>query len=666
MPLETLVDGYSFFVGTDATTLGPEGGLYHRDTRHLSSLAVDVVGATVTPIGETLDAANARTVTLATAGPSVNEMHDQNVPKHTELVVERRQSVHEGAGYAETVALSNHSASPTSLTVRVRFAVDFADLFEVRGFGSDVDRTVRTSVGDRSVTFRYDFETADGERVSRTSLVSFAAIPDDLSSTTATFSLRVGPQETAELPFAVRVGESGESAEASGASLPTRTPPVSIPAVETGDPQYDAVFERAAADLTALTTETPQGPVPLAGTPWFVTPFGRDALLTAHQTVGVAPELVEGTLRYFAAHRGRDDVASTGEQPGKLFHEIRHGELAARNRVPHTPYFGTVDATPLWVTLLAEACRWRGDDSLATELADALADALAWILRTSDDTTDDPFLYYGDDGVLDHNAWKDTADSVRFADGTVADRPLALAEVQGYAASALDEGATLLERLAAAEGVETETEHPLSTYRDRAAAIERAFDEEFWLPERSFYGLAKQGDGRIVDAVTSNVGHCLWTGTIPESRADSVASTFADGPLSSGWGVRTMSPDDAGYSPVSYHAGGVWPHDTSLVALGLSRYGYGDAAERLATDVLDATAHLAHDRLPELYCGFGDDRAPVEYPAACTPQAWAAGAPFAFLRASFDVSADGDGVSAGRTPARFAPRAVDVFGAVRS
>jgi glycogen debranching enzyme len=671
MPLETLVDGYSFFVRTTPDELGPQGGLYHRDTRYLSELAVDVAGMELTHIGETLDAPNERTVTLATAGPAVNEISDRNVPKHSEVVVQRRQSVREAEGYAETVVLQNHAATPRSVTLTVEFDADFADLFEVRGLGTDIDRDVRRTVDDRSVVLRYDYETADGESVTRATRLRFGRRPERLSETAAVFSARVSPQGRFELPF-VAVVDGGTSASESestpsaapdwsdgaAATLPTRTDPVSLPPVETGTDRYDAVFERARTDLVALTTETEHGPVPLAGTPWFVTPFGRDALLTAHQTLAVAPSLAAGTLRYFAANRGREDVPSRGEEPGKVFHEVRHGELADRRRVPHRPYFGTVDATPLWVTLLDETCRWRGSEALAEELADALADALAWTYRTSDAGADDPFLYYETDGVLDHHAWKDTADSVRFADGTVADGPLAVAEVQGYAARALDRGTALLDGLDA----DVETHLPTDAYRDRAREIERAFDEEFWLPHRTYYGLAKDGDGRIVDAVTSNVGHCLWTETVPDDRAGDVVETLVDGPSSTGWGLRTMSPTDAGYSPVSYHAGGVWPHDTSLVALGLSRYGRGDAAERLARNVLDAATRFEHERLPELYCGFDADRDPVEYPAACTPQAWAAGAPFAFLQAAFDLAPGDDGPTARRAPDLFAAETVETLG----
>jgi glycogen debranching enzyme len=683
--LETLIDGYTFLATAGPDELGDAGGLYHRDTRYLSTFAVDVADARLVPVGQTIDAANARTVTLATAGPAVNAIDEGRVPKHAELVVRREQSVHEGTGYAEVVAVDNHAATAMPVEVTVRFASDFADLFEVRGLDSGLDRELETAVEDRRVTNRYRYPRADGGSVERACTVRFGVEPDDLGPASATFAVEIDPQGRFELPVSATI--DGRRLEP--ATPPARTPPIDLPTVATGTSDYDAVFERAAADLTALATRTDYGAVALAGTPWFATPFGRDAVIAAHQVLPVAPALATGTLRYFAAHRGRTVAPDREEEPGKVFHEVRHGELADRELIPHTPYFGTVDATPLWVLLLADACRWRGDDAPARELADALADALGWIARASDAVADDPFVYYpATAGVLDHRAWKDTADSIRYADGEVAEGPLAVAEVQGYAAAALREGASLLERVTAAgngTGLDADGDGADATGRDvapdatgrdvapdagrsattvdavpspgacreRAAAIERAFDEAFWLPERSFYGVAKAGDGRIVDAVASNVGHCLWTGTVPDARADAVAETLVDGPLASGWGVRTMSPTAAGYSPVSYHAGGVWPHDTAFAALGLARYGYHEAAEQLGRAVLDAASHFDHRRLPELYCGFGDARDPVEYPAACTPQAWAAGAPFAFLRAAFDPEPTDDGVEIGRSSGLF-------------
>jgi glycogen debranching enzyme len=679
MPPETLIDGYTFLVTAESGEFGPRGGLFHRDTRYLSAFDVSVGERDLTQIGETLVGANERVRTAATTSPGVNAIDEGRVPKHAEVVVERRQSVHEGAGYVETVTVANHAAGPRSVDVTVSFDADFADLFEVRGLETGIDRTVERRSGERAAELAYSYEATDGAVVERTTTVRFDRAPGTLTPHEARFATEVAPQGTVDLTIAVVVdagpegdpdgspqgSQRSDTAERLASHTPEsirrpRDPPVTLPRVQTGRIDYDETFERAATDLTALTTATDHGPVALAGTPWFATPFGRDAILTAHQTLAVAPALAAGTLRYFAAHRGASTDATREEEPGKVFHELRHGELASTGRIPHTPYFGTVDATPLWVLLLAETCRWRDDDSLARELARPLAEALEWTRRASEQTSKDPFVYYAaDSGPLTHKAWKDTADSVRFADGEVATGELAVAEVQGYAAAALQRGGDLLEAVGRGELAPVDPD----TYRARGRRIERAFDREFWLPDRTCYALARDGAGRVADAVASNVGHCLWTGTIPEGRAAAVVETIVDGPLNSGWGLRTMSPADAGYSPVSYHAGGVWPHDTSLVALGLAKYGYGDAAEELAAGVLDAATHFRHHRLPELYCGFGPDRTPTTYPAACTPQAWAAGAPYAFLRAVFDArpAGDGEGVEVSREPSLFDESAAAAF-----
>lgn len=645
MPPTTLVDGRTYLVIPADATSGfanaDVGGLYHRDTRHLSALRLELADRDLVRIGETLERPFARTETFAPASSAVNRISERNVPKHTHLTVTRERQVCEDVGYVETVSVANHSPESRTVELAVSFDVDFADLFEVRGLASDIDREIATVVDDSIVRRQYTFE-CDGSGETYGTTMSFASEPQSLSEDRASFALEIGPGRTETISFTASLGEDPVTP---GETSP-RTPPIELPVITPEDDRLADVFRQAAADLAALTTETEHGPVPLAGTPWFVTPFGRDGMITALQVLPFTPALAEGTLRYFAANRGRESDRTREEAPGKVFHEIRHGELAAREEIPHTPYYGTIDATALWVLLLAETCEWRGSHELATDLGAALVAALDWICRTSDEGPDDPFLYYDAAGDLSHKAWKDTADSIRFADGTPAEPPLAVAEVQGYAEAALRRGAKLLSR------IDADVDH--EPYADHAREIRRRFDAEFWLPEQSYYAVAKNGDGRIVDSVTSNVGHCLWTETIPAERADDVIATLLDDSLAGGWGLRTLDADNPGYSPVSYHAGGVWPHDTSLVALGLAKYGRGDAAERLGRQVLSASTTFRNERLPELYCAFDRDRDPAAYPAACVPQAWAAGAPYAFLRAAFDLRPTDDGTATtGRSPDLF-------------
>lgn len=659
MSPRTLVDGYTYLVVPEGdrarTTTGDVGGLYHRDTRHLSQLDWTMADGSFRLLQSTLESPAALRELLAPVGTAVNDVSGESVPKHTPLVLTRETAVAEGTGCTQTLVVNNQRATSRTVELAVSFGADFADVFEVRGLDSGIDRDVDAAVTDGTVRSRYAYDHADGETTYETN-VSFSPPPAELTASRATFSVSVPPRGQTSVSVGVGVGDDVAPDAALGRR--ERRQPASVPALSASEDAHGAVLAQAADDLTALTTETAVGPVPLAGTPWFVAPFGRDALITAYQALPVAPELAAGTLRYLAARRGETTDAVTEEAPGKVLHEQRHGELATRERIPHTPYYGTVDATPLWVLLLAETCRWNGDRSLAADLRGALADAVEWVYRATHDGPADPFVYYdSSDHGLTHKAWKDTPDSIRHADGTPADRPLAVAEVQAYAAAALSAGGELLADVAETVG-DGDPARPPEEYRRRAAAVETAFDAEFWLPERSFYAVAKRHDGRTVDSVASNVGHCLWTGLVPDERAEAVVETLLD-ELTGGWGLRTMSAADAGYSPVSYHAGGVWPHDTALTALGLAEYGHEAAAERLGRHVLDAAAAFEDDRLPELYCGFGREDPPTPYPAACTPQAWAASAPFAILRASAGLDPGGDGTpTATRTTGLFTDAAV--------
>jgi glycogen debranching enzyme len=593
---------------------------------------------------------------LAPADTTINDISEGSVPKHSELVARRTTAVAERAGAVQRLVLSNHTPASTSHEVRVTFDVDFADLFEVRGFDSGLERDVVVDREAGAVTGTYEF-AHDGETSRYTTHVTTESDDVDVAVDGFDWSVTVPPQGTRTVALAVGL-DAALSATTPAELSAAADDPIDVDAVPTTVDDHGVVLEQAAADLTALTTETELGPVPLAGTPWFVTPFGRDALLTGYQTLPVAPALAVGTLRYFAKHQGASTDPVTEAEPGKIFHEQRNGELAARGLIPHAPYFGTVDATPLWVVLLAETCTWHDSLALAAELRQSLRDALEWIYRATDRGPDDAFIYYdSSDHGLTHKAWKDTADSIRTADGSPAERPLAVAEVQSYAIRALEDGAELLDRLDADDG--DRPPRPLDAYRTRASELQRQFDAEFWLPDAEFYGVAKTGGGDVVDSVTSNVGHCLWMGTIPADRVAAVADRLTDAALGGGWGLRTLSADEAGYSPVSYHAGGVWPHDTSLAALGLAAHGYGDAADDLAGRVLDAATSFPNQRLPELYCGFDRREPPATYPAACTPQAWGAGAPFAFLRASLGLEPDGSGgVEATRSSPVFPAAAV--------
>ncbi|WP_276270853.1 glycogen debranching N-terminal domain-containing protein [Haloarcula litorea] len=639
MTEEVLVDGHTFLVTDEAFALDGTGGLFHRDTRYLSDLSVSVEGTDLAPVGSTLQSPWRRRVTYADAASTVNKIDESEEQKHTTLALTRDQVVAEGLGLVERVHVTNHARSATTVQLSVDVDADFENLFEVRDLSTGIDREIERSAGDDRIGWRYDPADAGGAATT----VWFDRAPETLTSRGATCRLPLASQASETVTVAALPGGTDGPVEASlfdRAVEAAGGPELGVDAAALAGSRYGTLFERAVADLRALVTATDHGPVPLAGVPWFATVFGRDALLTAYNAVPVAPTLAAGTLRYLAAHQGTGEDPYREEAPGKIFHEIRQGELAERGEIPHTPYYGTVDATPLWLVVLDETRRWTGDESLVDDLWAAAQRAVDWLDRATDRGREDPFLYYreADSAGLVHKAWRDTERSVQFADGRPADAPLASAEVQGYVYDAY--------RRTAAMARERDQYADAREYERRAERLAERFDAEFWLPEREYYGTALTGDGRVVDSTTSNVGHCLWSGLVPDERAGAVVDTLLDDGLNSGWGVRTMSSEDAGYSPVSYHVGSVWPHDNALVALGTADYGFHEAAERVATGVLEACRNLDRQRVPELYCGFADET-PYPYPSACEPQAWGASTPVALLRALFGLDPD-EGVT--RTP----------------
>lgn len=633
---EVLIDGYTFLTSTDTGIIDESGGLYHRDTRYLSEFGVAVDDHSLSNVGTELRTPSERLLYFSDVSSSVNQLAESAAQKHTDIVLVREQSISEGEGLTERVRLFNHTATDCTFTLRVSFATDFADLFEVRGFQSGIDRTLESKVAADRVRYSYEYATSTGQQTVNTA-VTFDSEPDTLTDGEATFTVDLDSQTdwTVEVTVEPTSADDGFDSDA----LPE------IPVPTTGRDSYDLTFEQAAADIRALMTMTEHGPVLLAGVPWFATVFGRDSLIAAYQLLPFVPDVAEGTLRYLAAQQGTEYDDRREEAPGKIPHEHRHGELAARGFIPHTPYYGTIDATVLWLVLFEETVRWTGDEDLVDELWPTAEAAMDWLETAIEQTGDDPFLYYSasPDHGLHHKAWRDTEASIQFADGEYAEAPLATAEVQGYAYDAYRRVARLLD--------DRESPTRARTYRERAETLAECFDERFWLPERRYYATARTDDGRLVDSMSSNVGHCLWSGLVPEYRATTIADRLLEPVLNAGWGIRTMSSNDSGYSPVSYHAGGIWPHDVSLIALGLAQYGFQDAATSVVLDLLDASTFFDQNRLPELFCGFTDTIHPKEYPAACNPQAWGAGAAYLLLRALFDVSiGNGGTVQIGHRP----------------
>ncbi|MEV4537102.1 glycogen debranching N-terminal domain-containing protein [Asanoa sp. NPDC049518] len=600
--MRTLVSGVTCLLTDAGGNVTDTGGLFVADTRHLSRWVLTVHGRALRALAE-----SAGEVVLAP--PTAR---NENPP----FVLRRVQRLGSGS-LVEELTLTSFVSSPQTVRVALSAEADFADQFELRSSRlfdkSDAVRDV--SVAEAELVFGY---ARQGFR-RRTRIT--ASPPARLSADGAQWTVTVPAHGTVTLRAVVSAGDA--------APLPG-PPPALVAAAPTDD--LARCVARGLADLDSLRVpaadlppiagvDLPTGAaVPAAGAPWFLTLFGRDSLLTSLFALPYRPELAEGTLRLLAATQGRVTDAERVEEPGKILHELRQGELATLGEVPYGRYYGTVDATPLFLVLLAEHHTVTGDTVVAKDLEPAARAAVAWMLDDGGIQATGYLRYRTDGPGLVHHCWKDSADSMVFADGQVAAGPIAVSEAQGYAYRAL-RGTAELAR--SAWGDPTWAAE-LDRRADRLRAM---FSADFRLPN-AFVALALDGADRQVDALASNAGHVLWSGILDDSWATLVAERLAEDDFFSGWGIRTLAEGQPPYHPLSYHRGGVWPHDTALTVAGLARVGHTAAAARIA-DGLVAAAASAGGRLPEVLTGMPRraGQTPVPYPHSCSPQAWAAAAP---------------------------------------
>jgi glycogen debranching enzyme len=566
----------------------------------------------------------------------------------------RKRSV--GGGFHEDLVVLNHTAEPLELDVRVEAAADFADLFEVK------DALSKKGVHYRSATDGRLVLGYRRERFVRETWISATAAEAEVSEDGIRFRIRIDPQSAwstcLDVAAAVHAFSDGSSTVKYGHGDTQARPNMgltldewieSAPELDTDWRSLERTYERSLIDLAALRFYPPILPgmaLPAAGLPWFMTVFGRDSLLTSFQALPFTPELAGATLRVLAARQGRQIDPFRDEEPGKILHEVRFGELTAFEERPHFPYYGSADSTPLFLILLDETERWTGDATLVHELEREARAALEWV-DCYGDRDGDGYVEY-ERGVeetgLENQCWKDSHNSILFADGSQSSLPRACCEIQGYVFDAKLRCA----RLARAFWGDTELGDRLEA---EARELKRRFNEDFWLADRGYYALALDGEKRPVDSLTSNIGHLLWSGIVDDDKAESVARHLVGPRLFSGWGVRTMAQGDGGYNPIGYHIGTVWPHDNSLIAAGLARYGFHVEAARIVFAMLEAAEFFGH-RLPEAFAGYSREQTlvPVEYPTACSPQAWATGAPMLFIRLLLGLEPGEDGRAAPLLP----------------
>ena len=595
-----LKENYTFFVADDEGQVGGgEHGLYNRDTRFLSRYRWH--------LGEDVQA-----LVTYTPRPDRLTAHYAQIEGPSQVFGVQRQLSVRADGFTDALTLENTSLEPRTVTLALSVASDFADMFEARGW-QKVARTPPT-LHPEGEGYVLRYRAQDGlEMAARLELSQQPAFEGD----TLSFSMTLEPGASHTLRVTVTLetpykNVPGISYDAWLAGF--KQPPLPL------SEAHQEVLEQAKRDLRALLLFTEHGPYIAAGIPWYVAAFGRDALLSAAMLLPHHPEVAEGVLRVLAALQGKEVNAFRAEAPGKIMHELRYGELTRSGKVPFGPYYGTVDATALFVRVLHAYLQATGDSTLVRELRPNWEAALHWMVSDADRDGDGFLEFTGvaEGQGLTVQSWKDSFDSMSHQDGHLATGAVAGSEVQGYAYAAY---------LAAADFYDMLGEGNAATWRERAASLKLAFHEAFWLPELQTYAMALDGDKTPLAVQNSNAGQLLWTGIVPDEVAPQLVSTLFSEPNWSGWGVRTLGTDEVRYNPVSYHNGSVWPHDTALIAGGLARYGFVAEAARIREALYDLAASQADRRLPELVAGYPrSDAPPAPYPVACRPQAWDAAA----------------------------------------
>lgn len=638
--VETLVraHGRTYLVTNRAGDVAPAGarelGLFADDTRFLSHYELSVGGRALLHLsGDESDLAYNR-VDLMVSGAGDDEFLDD--PQHF-LHVRRRQLV--DGSFREMIEIVNYLQRRVDLDITLSFAADFADVFEVRGAKrARRGRMVPPLVEGASIELRYD--GVDGARYA--TRMSFTPAPSSISAAKALFHLHLEAGASGRVDVAIEPrpprrapavrstfdGAARERREAAERFLEEST------RIRCDSLVLQQVISQSEVDLHALEIELHGQRVLAAGIPWFSCPFGRDTLLTAYEALMLNPGLAATSLRALAGLQGRVFDDFTEEEPGKILHELRSGEMAASREIPHYPYYGTIDATPLFVVLAHATYKVTADLALVRDLDGAVRAALAWIDRQSKDGR--ALVAYAKKSPrgLDNQGWKDSRAGVSFPDGRRAVPPIALAEVQGYCLDAYRRGAELLAVLG--------DERSAGLYRDRAVSFGRVVEDALWLEDVERYAFAVDGSDRRLPTIVSNVGHLLWSRVPSAARARATAALLLSPESLSAFGVRTLAAGQPVYNPLSYHNGTVWPHDNAIIAKGFANYDLMDEACRVFETLVSAMAHFRDHRLPELYCGMsGTGDTLVHYPVACSPQAWAAAAPFLLLQAVLGIHIDG-------------------------
>ncbi|HXX67298.1 MAG TPA: glycogen debranching N-terminal domain-containing protein [Polyangiaceae bacterium] len=630
--------GSMFLVTTQQGDIAPAGarelGLFLRDTRFLSHYELDFSSGS--PVR----------LSAETSNPAYNQVdlmlsdaeREETLDDPTNFFHIRRRQMLDG-GLIEEIVLTNFLMRTFELQIELRFGADFADIFEVRG----AQRSKRGRLHDPRIegtSVVLSYTGLCGTRYE--TLVSFGLVPSELTEDRAVFEMSLAPDRNAQLEVRVLPVVAATTRSRPGVSFARRADSLAneehvFRAASTkyvcDDAGLQAVLDRAIADLYALRVQFDQHTIVGAGIPWFCAPFGRDSLITAYEALTLNPDFATDTLRTLAAFQGRKFDSVTEEEPGKIFHELRFGEMAKCGEIPHSPYYGSIDATPLFVVVADAASRFAHDRALLQELRPAIEAAIGWIDARSENGAKLVRYERGTPRGLLNQGWKDSRSGVSFPDGRRAAPPVALIEVQGYCVDAYARATGIFHALG--------DEEAARRCERSAGTMSEMVNRVFWMPEANRYAYAIDGADRLVPTIVSNVGHLLWSRVAPPDRATCTARTLLASSSFSGFGIRTLASEQPVYNPLSYHNGTVWPHDNALIVRGFVRYGLYDEALRVFEGLHAAMSYYRDHRLPELFCGIGKRSGPlVRYPVACSPQAWASGAPLLLIQSILGLRPD--------------------------
>ncbi|WP_059104321.1 amylo-alpha-1,6-glucosidase [Shouchella shacheensis] len=605
-------------------------GLYAKDTRFLSQFELTINGRE--PILLSSTASENYYTTILLTNPHMKENGVLELWRES-VELERKRFICQGVCY-EMVTATNYYPQPINFTLGMHMDADFIDMFLIRGFQSgNVGKRTASEVSEKGVTFHY----VGADELKRSTTIRWDQLPSEVTENEVSFDIALSNGEKQTIVFAIAPGWGGEAAviQPAGEALERLLDSYTAWNEETVTVASDReevgrLFERGLADMRVLLTDAGHGPMPMAGLPWFAVPFGRDSLIASLQMLPFRSDVARATLETMAMYQGTKVDPWRDEQPGKIMHELRAGELANTNQVPFTPYYGTIDATPLFLILLVEYVKWTGDLAFFEKMEGTVARALSWIDEYGD-RDGDSFLEYHQESAkgIANQGWKDSADSVVHRNGNYAKTPIALAEVQGYVYQAKRGLAALYET--------SKNESQAQLLRAQAEQLRENYEKAFWMEDLGFYAIALDQEKKQVGTLTTNPGHTLLSEMLMPERAKQVSDTLVSDPMFSGYGIRTMGSEESAYNPMSYHDGSVWPHDNSLIILGMAKLGHTEQARTAMEGLMKAAHQFEYDRLPELFCGYSDEQSLVPYPVACSPQAWAAGTSLVLIQAMLGI-----------------------------